>query len=202
MKYYSEAGLIYSVSTAGVSDKGTHYAVTIHNLDGSEDTLISIEPSVNRLEIETKLAEYAKENNLLPELTWKIKQGERVIQGEPKTANDFIPVDDKAKAEAFDKYLSAKSHITVLEAEKTKAITGIKEEYAEKIKAEIEIMDSIESVVRNGTRKEECQASWERDLENGIMLLIRHDNLKVLQWRKMTEAEAQVAIDDQEAQAE
>jgi hypothetical protein len=199
MKYYNAEGC-YKVDTLGVGTEGRmQYGAIMIDAEEKEHNIVSIEPSCNKTDIEIALADYAKEHELYPELIWKIKKGERVLQGTPETKNDFIPIDDAHKARAFEKYLAHKNAIGSYEAEKASKIEALKKEYKEKIEAEVEELEAIESVVRTGTLKEECQASWERDLENGVMLLIRHDNLKVLQWRKMTEAEAQVTIDDPEA---
>jgi predicted secreted protein len=203
MKYYSESGEVFAVESVGVSDKGTHYAVVTIAPDEDTSRIIASIPSSHfKTEIEAKLAEYAKENDLTPELIWKLKKGDRILQGVPKVFNDFIAVDESVKAKEFDNYLAAKSRISVLESEKKSEIEDVKKIYADKIEVEEEIMESIESIVKTGTRKEECSASWERDIENGAMLLIRHDNLKVLQWRKMDEQELQMTIDDQDGQSD
>lgn len=198
MKYYnSENGDSYYVATAGVSEKGTHYCVEMLEADsGVISTIISIESTVNKIDVETKLAEYAKENKLVPELIYKIMKGERVLQGTPADQNDFIAVTNEIIAKECERYFAAKSRIAELESDKKKEIEAVKDKFNEKIEAEQETMYSIESIVRSGTKKEECQASWERDPQNGVMLLIRHDTLKVLQWRKMTEAELQLCTSD------
>ena len=197
MKYYDDEGCCYKVDAIGIgADHKMNHGVTCTDREGKETNVISIVPQSAKIEVENELAKYAKENGLIPELIYQIKQGDRVLQGKIDTVNDFIKIDDTAKAQAFDKYLGHKNKILSLESEKASKIEQIKKEYKEMIEAEEDAMDSIESEARNGTVKQECQASWERDLENGAMLLIRHDNLKVLQWRKMTEQEAQVSIDD------
>lgn len=202
MKYYSNEGECYSIEVAGQSTNGTHYAVVVADIEGKESTLISIESTVNKIEIEQKLADYAKENNLVPELIWKIKKGERVLQGKPIVTNDFIKVTDEVVADAFRHYIAAKNRITALEAEKKNKIEEVKKDYAEQMEAEEETMNSIESVVRTGTKKEECEASWERDINNGVMVLIRIDTLKPLQWRPMNEQELQLCTDDPETNPE
>lgn len=203
MKYRDSVGNTYKVDTIGLNGDGhMNYGVINVGLDETETNVMSIIPSSNKYEVEAALVEYAKEKELMPDLIYKIKEGERVIQGEGKMVGDFIEINDEIKAKEFDKYLGHLWRIAVLEAEAKSEIESIKRDYKEKIEAENEELTAIESIVRNGTVKEECLASWERDLENGIMLHIRHDNLKVLAWRTMNETEAQVCMDDQEAQAD
>lgn len=194
MKFYSKDGDVYTVESSGSNSNGTHYAIC-----KNDDPIIDVVPMTNKLDVENKLAEMAKEEDLVPEIVWLIKTGNRILQGKQIQTNDFIKVDDTCIAESFKQYLAAKNKIGSLESEKKKEIENVKEEYADKIAAEEETLASIESIVRCGTIKEECFASWERDLSNGVMVLIRHDNLKPLQFRKMTEQELQVTIDDPEA---
>lgn len=203
MKYRDSVGNTYKVDTIGLNADGhMNYGVINVGLDDVETNVMSIVPSSNKYEVEAALVEYAKEKELMPDLIYKIKEGERVIQGEGKMVGDFIKINDEIKAKEFDKYLGHLSRIATLEACSKSEVEAIKKSYKDKVEAEEAELESIESIVRTGTVKEECLASWERDLENGIMLHIRHDNLKVLAWRTMNETEAQVCMDDQEAQAD
>lgn len=203
MKYRDSVGNTYKVDTIGLNGDGhMNYGVINVGLDETETNVMSIIPSSNKYEVEAALVEYAKEKELMPDLIYKIKEGERVIQGEGKMVGDFIKINDEIKAKEFDKYLGHLSRIAALEAGSKSEVEAIKKSYKDKVEAEEAELESIESIVRTGTVKEECLASWERDLENGIMLHIRHDNLKVLAWRTMNETEAQVCMDDQEAQAD
>lgn len=195
VKYYNRAGEYLSVESAGISEDGTQFAVYIHNGE-DESRFDKFETTTDKQALENQLKEYALQNGMSPEIVYNILNENRKLQGEVINANDFIKLTDTEKATAFDNYLATKGKIENLKAEKESKIVKIKEEYKELITAEEDILASITKEALNGTRKEECNASWERDIENCTMYLIRHDNMKVLLQRPMNDVERQVCTSD------
>jgi hypothetical protein len=201
MKYFDEDGVMYNVGTAGVSKEGTHYCVeTYDERTEGVNVVVSINPSVNKLEIETALAEYAKENGLMPDVIYKIKTGDRILQGEVIQSRDFIKLAAEEVSKEALSYFDREAEIEAVRAKLKHDIDNLKKVAEEEIEGIAELMDAHRQAATTGIRPVDCESSWERDLENGVMLLVRHDNLKVLQWRKMTELEAQVQTTDPEAQ--
>lgn len=191
---YIKDGVVLSVELAGVGEDGQMFQVY-----RGENPIIDIPSSSNREEVEKAAKEYADEHGYELDVIYKIRQGKRVLQGREEPANDFINLTPEQVEEDAKKYFGHKSRVAELEAELKLEIEELKRDYKERIGAEEESMEALEHNIRMGTKKEECTASWERDIKNGIKALVRHDNLKVLAVQTLSEAERQVEITDQEA---
>lgn len=191
---YIKDGVILCVELAGVGENGQMFQVF-----RGEHPIIDIPSSSNREEVEKAAKEYADEHGYELEVIYNIRQGKRVLQGNEIEANDFITLSPEQVEEDAKKYFGHKSRVAELEAELKQEIEDLKKDYKERIGAEEEAMAALEHNIRMGTKKEECAASWKRDVTNGIKVLVRRDNLKVLQVQVLPEAERQVEITDQEA---
>lgn len=197
VKYYNKDDNYLSVESQGKGGDGEVFAVYLHE-DGEEIKMERFEPTTDKNELENALEKFAvdSEGQLLPELLWKIKKGERVLQGSTKKVDDYIKVSPVDMAEAFEEYIATETQINAYEAEKKEEIESVKSEFKEKIEAEEEKMNVLKKIARTGTRKETCTASEERDIENGMIYLVRHDNLKILHSRKMEDHELQAQTND------
>ena len=203
MRYIGKSGLIYETDVVGVGENGTHYGVVKYSLGDEKKGIVpDIQATTDKVELEKELRKYADENGLVLDVIDKIKRGERVLQGNLFQSHDYVNLDSEKIAEEAKRYFAAKDKCSALEAEKKVEIEKVKADYVEKILAEEETMDALKDVIQSGTCKEDCDVSWEKDFQNGIMILVRRDNLKVLNVRTMNAQEAQVSTDDQDAQAE
>lgn len=202
MRYLdAKTGTLYYVDVIGVGKKGPNYGAYRQKInEPSPEEIIEIVPCDKKTEAEEKLADYAKQHGIDVELIGRVKREERVLQGNKISTNDFQKLTAEEVVEEAKQYFEAETKIDLIKAKHKEEVAALKAALDEEVQEQLDIMESLKSVVTVGLKKVECEASWERDINNGVMLLVRHDTMTVLQARTMTAEEIQINTSDVEAQ--
>lgn len=155
--------------------------------DGVPSLIEEIEPQPNMISCNSQLVKYAQQNNLKSSVWDEIesKDNERVFQGTRMTKSDYISEDPDIVNEKAKELCACLDNIKEIEEDSKAEIARIKNKAKVDIEAIEETIESLKEIVESGCQSVECVASWERDMVSEHMLLIRHDNGKVLDYREM-----------------
>lgn len=147
----------------------------------------------NRETLERDIFLYILESKLIPQRVKEIKEDLKVLQQEPVQVKHYRVMTDAEVASKSKEYFETKADIKRLQEERDEEIKDAKKTYGNLITPLEEKMSEIEPVIVSRQISEEVPASWERDLEAGLMIQIRHDTKEVLNLRKIE----QNGIEDQ-----
>lgn len=201
MKYINAEGVSLFIETCGVSEKGTHYCVAVDNPKKDRNaTLAAISPTTDKVALEVELKKYADENGYELEIVHKIRTEERVLQGNLIKANDFIKLTAEEVRDVILDYFECEKEIDAIKTKCKVDCDNIKVAALESIQDVEEKKAICKESATTGIKKIEVDASWERDIDNAMMLLIRHDTLTILQVRAMdaTELQSDAFLDQKE----
>lgn len=132
------------------------------------------------------LLKFARGNKYIPVAVKALTDGdETILQGEPMDQYDYIKLNDADHRLKTEGYFELLDEIDDLEMELAAKLKEVKNEYGDQIKEKQEVVDEIRPVLKDGCERKKCAASWERDADAEMMILVRRDNLKPLQIRPM-----------------
>jgi RNase P subunit RPR2 len=165
-----------------VVDNDGSYSVSMATADGTvqENNVEGFPFGDNKSDVVTAFYRVAVEQGMEPEMVINIKNGTRVLQVPPMEVEDVIKLDDSARCEEIEKYLAAEKLISEIEEERDGDIKDAKSRAKEEIADQEEIMNRHRLAFEKGLKAETCKASWEKDLDAGIKVQIRHDTKKVM----------------------
>lgn len=194
IKYINDAGTVAGVQEVDevyTGGKSGYRAFFIPK--DSKDNFIEIDEvpfSEERTIVEANLLKFAQEKKYVPVAVKALSDGkDTLLQGEISDAYDFTVLSDEDFNAKAKEYLDLEVQVANAEADQAKEIKRIKEEYGGEIKMGNELLDDLRPVLNSGCEREKVEASWERDAEAEMMILVRRDNLKPLQIREMTAEE-------------
>jgi hypothetical protein len=150
-----------------------------------------VPPSDDKQLVYKSLCEFARAEGWQNQIVENIKSGKRVLQSSAIMVKDTSKLSDDERIKLMDEYFDKKRSVENLEAKLMIEQKRLKEEISDEIESLVEEMAEHEQVIRSGYQYLNCEASWERDIDSGMMLLIRHDTLEVINVRPMTLHEAQ-----------
>lgn len=190
-----KTGLLYTAYQCE-EDGVTGYRQGIEEVEGYTEidkSVFTTEP----LNAEKYMLNYANDNNLIPASIKRIVDDPKLtFQGEIVEAKDYKKLSADDLQERIQEYIALKDEAEEMADSLTAELKRVKEEYARDIGHNEKKMQELEPIFRSGCEAETCEASWERDAAAEKMILVRRDNLRILQIREMTADEKHPDIFD------
>lgn len=151
--------------------------------------------SMSELSMNEKIVELAIENEWAPCVVAD-KIGDKAVptfQGEVQKNTAYKRLSTKEVCEKAKLFVTLQKEIKLLEIELKEELKNLKEDYAAQINEKEEWQKNLEPILDLGLEEIPCEASWERDPENELMVLVRRDTEKpiFIKYREMTPEEKQ-----------
>lgn len=137
------------------------------------------------------LVDYARENGLVSAVWIDIEDdsNDKIYQGETLEGNDTASISEKELIEKYAEFVENDDRVRYLELDLKERIQALKADINGQISNIQEVNEKIKPIVKSGVATMRCNATWERDSDAGLMLFIRTDNGKVLEYREMVESD-------------
>lgn len=176
------------------SDSG--YEAVSSDGDGGVKPVDGIEAKEKKVDVDKALLVYAKENGLEPTIVKAIKTGERKIQQGSFEYTDSRRLTDSERVKSCEEMIGMQDELAQLEEQYKAEKDGLKRDYEEACAKKDAEIAALRRKVEYGIEDVPCNVSWERDVENGMMFMLRHDTLTILDVRPMREGETQISTED------
>ncbi len=172
-----------------------------YNKKGSKVNSIDLEGTPE--EMTAKALVMAESAGFIPEIMIKVKEDIRVLQGSPFPHTAQVKISQDERVSRAREYFEIQEAIGQVEADGKADIDKIKKDVSSQVSKKTARQKELMPSVISGYEQSTFDASWERDVENGMMIMVRQSDLVALQIRPMDEHEQQLdLVNDAPAEGE
>ena len=142
--------------------------------------------------VRERLRVFALENNCIPLFAHKINKDKALVfQGTVSTHNVFATVPEEKLTEYLTNFFELSEDNVDLAARLDEETKSIKANYKRKIDENDAEIKKLRPIINDQCETVQVEASWERDVDNGLMFLIDQDTLQAHKYREMEPHEAE-----------
>ena len=179
----------------GIEYENGVYKVTIDDQRKGKESYkvfdqIKFDPDIDT--VRERLRTFAYENGLIPLIAYNIQNSDKLVfQGEVAQHKAFVSIPDEKLNEYLMQHYELVEDNIQLQSLMDEGVKALKSQYKSKMDINAEELRKLKPIITDQAEQITVDASWERDVENELMLLIDRESMQCLKYRDMEPDEKQ-----------